>query len=156
MKGSETQPEVRVLALSSGGGHWVQLMRLKPAWEGMSVMYATVTSDAEEDVAGAKFCTIPDANRWHRFRLLWMAIKVTAIVIRWRPNAVVTTGAAPGLIALIVGHLLGARTVWVDSIANTKVMSLSGRMARRVSDVWLTQWPHLASEDGPHWRGAVL
>ncbi len=33
---------VRVLAVASGGGHWVQLLRLRPAWEGCDVAYATV------------------------------------------------------------------------------------------------------------------
>jgi hypothetical protein len=70
---------------------------------------------------------------------------------------VITTGSAPGLIALSMAkHLFGARTLWIDSIANCEQMSSSGLRARRFADVWLTQWPQLAGPDGPaHW-GAVL
>jgi hypothetical protein len=32
----------RVLAISSGGGHWVELMRLRPAFQDAIVSYATV------------------------------------------------------------------------------------------------------------------
>ena len=70
---------------------------------------------------------------------------------------VVTTGAAPGLMALVMGKLLaGSRTVWIDSIANTRRLSLSGRLAWPVADAWLTQWEHLARPGGPEHWGAVL
>ena len=31
----------RILAVSSGGGHWVELMRLRPAFEGHDVAFVT-------------------------------------------------------------------------------------------------------------------
>ncbi|WP_245893415.1 UDP-N-acetylglucosamine transferase subunit ALG14 [Devosia naphthalenivorans] len=68
-----------------------------------------------------------------------------------------TTGSFPALMALGVARmLLGARTIWIDSVANCQALSTSGRLARRVADVWLTQWPHLATVDGPEHWGAVL
>ena len=33
---------------------------------------------------------------------------------------------------------------------------MSGRVAGRVADLWLTQWPHLARDEGPFCRGSVL
>jgi len=68
----------------------------------------------------------------------------------------VTTGSAPGLLALRLARLLGMRTVWIDSVANVEELSLSGRKARRYADLWLTQWPHLAKEQGPEYRGSLL
>ena len=48
------------------------------------------------------------------------------------------------------------RTIWLDSIANSEELSGSGQHAKRWADAWLTQWPHLATPDGPdHW-GMVL
>ncbi len=32
----------RVLAIASGGGHWVQLLRLQPAFAGLDVAYCSV------------------------------------------------------------------------------------------------------------------
>lgn len=78
------------------------------------------------------------------------------IVIRERPDVVVTTGAAPGLVVLALARLLGARTVWVDSIANAERLSLSGRLAEGRADLVLTQWPELAREGGPRYLGGVL
>ena len=50
----------KLLAISSGGGHWVQLLRLRPAFDGCEVVYATVREGYREDVGGAEFRLIPD------------------------------------------------------------------------------------------------
>ena len=50
--------------------------------------------------------------------------------MRLRPDVVITTGAAPGYFAVRIGKLLGARVVWVDSIANAEELSLSGPEGR--------------------------
>jgi UDP-N-acetylglucosamine:LPS N-acetylglucosamine transferase len=145
-----------VLAIASGGGHWVQLLRLRKAWEDRLVVYATVNPALYTDVAGKEFYTVPDANRWKKMALLKSMFSVAALMFKLRPRIVITTGAAPGLFALLFGKLFGARTVWIDSIANASEMSLSGRLARHISDQWLTQWEELAGPKGPHFHGAVL
>lgn len=69
---------------------------------------------------------------------------------------VLSTGAAPGYIAVRLGKLIGAKTIWIDSIANVEHLSMAGELAGQHADLWLTQWPHLAKADGPHFHGAVL
>jgi UDP-N-acetylglucosamine:LPS N-acetylglucosamine transferase len=149
-------PRRRVLAVASGGGHWMQLIRLRPAFEGCEVEFASVHPMYAADVPGCRFHRIADANRWNPHRLLLTAARLMWVLLRFRPDVVVTTGAAPGVLALLLARRLGRRTVWVDSIANLEQMSMSGQRARRHADLWLTQWPHLAAADGPQYRGSVL
>jgi hypothetical protein len=59
-------------------------------------------------------------------------------------------------VAIRLGRLIGARTVWIDSIANVETLSLSGAKIGRYVDLWLTQWPHLAKPEGPEFKGAVI
>lgn len=146
----------KILAVASGGGHWVQLLRLRPAFEGCKVSYVTVQSAYADEVPGARFHAVTDATRWSRWDLLKMMTQVAWVVVRERPDVVVTTGAAPGVVALRVGKWLGAKTVWLDSIANVESMSLSGMKVRPFADLWLTQWTHLALPNGPVFVGAVL
>jgi UDP-N-acetylglucosamine:LPS N-acetylglucosamine transferase len=146
----------KVLAVASGGGHWVQLQRMLSAFEGMEIAYVTTLPSYRDHVAPARFYTVCDASLWNKFRLLRMAIKVVWIVLREKPDLVISTGAAPGYFAIRVGKWIGARTVWVDSIANAEKLSLSGRKVGPYADLWLTQWPHLARPEGPRFEGAVL
>lgn len=146
---------VKVLAIASGGGHWVQLLRLRPAWEGCDVSYATVHADCASEVPGHRFFSFRDVSRKNLGDLPKMLLEVWRIVRAVRPDVVVTTGAAPPLFALGFARVLGARTLWIDSIANSEQLSDSGRLARFVAGARVTQWPALATDDVKHW-GRVL
>lgn len=149
--------KTKVLALSSGGGHWVQLLRLRPAFASCDVVFATVEEGYRANVdPDARFHLIPPATRWNKLGLLRTFFAIFRIFWRERPDVVISTGAAPGYFAIRIGKLLGARTIWVDSIANGEELSLSGKKAGPHAALWLTQWAHLAQPDGPHYRGSVL
>ena len=159
------KPTRRVLAVASGGGHWIQLLRLSPAWEGCAVTYVTTTDgfrDQLETEAKAKglpkpgYHVVPEANRWQKLRLVRQLAALAWVVLRTRPHAVITTGAAPGYFAIRLGRLMGAKCAWVDSIANAEELSLSGKRVGPHADLWLTQWEDIATEDGPEYKGAVL
>lgn len=155
----------RVMAVASKGGHWVQLMRLSPAWEGCEVTYVSTdrgyAAEIEEmnhnsNGPPARFMTVRDASRLAKINIVIQAVGVLVALIRTRPQVIVTTGAAPGFFAVALGNLIGARTIWIDSIANADELSLSGRKAKRFATLCLTQWPHLTEPDGPLYEGAVL
>jgi UDP-N-acetylglucosamine:LPS N-acetylglucosamine transferase len=146
----------RVLAISSGGGHWVQLLRLRPAFEGCEVTFATVRDGYRTDVGEADFRLIRDANRWSKLDLIRSAFAIFRLLLRLRPDVVITTGAAPGYFAARIGKCLGARVIWVDSVANADELSLSGQKAGSFVDLWLTQWLHLSNKNGPEYLGNVL
>lgn len=146
----------KVLAISSGGGHWVQLLRLMPAFEGANLVYATVNPGYAADVAGNEFRLIHDGNRHQKLALLKSAYSVLILLLIERPDFIISTGAAPGYFALRFGKLLRMRTIWVDSVANAEEMSMSGRKVGNCADLWLTQWAHLATEQGPSHFGNVL
>ncbi|MCW5722948.1 MAG: glucuronosyltransferase [Devosia sp.] len=147
----------RILVVSSGGGHWAELCRLMPALEGLDVTFASVRPEYAAQLAGRPYRLVPD---FHRLDLKAAPLAVwtmARLLLELRPHIVLSTGAAPGLLALALGKwLLGARTIWIDSLASSETLSGSGRVARFVSDSWLTQWPHLARPNGPHFWGAVL
>jgi UDP-N-acetylglucosamine:LPS N-acetylglucosamine transferase len=146
----------RLLAISSGGGHWVQLLRLRPAFEGCDVTYATVRQGYRADVSDGNFVVVGDCNRAKKLRLIISALGIFALLLRMRPDVIVSTGAAPGFLALRLGRLLGAKTIWIDSVANGEELSMSGRLVGRYADLWLTQWQHLARDGGPDFKGSVL
>lgn len=147
----------RVVAIASGGGHWIQLQRLRPALAGCDVAYVSVYADYAEDLPGERFYVVTDFTRLNLAKLFLLVPQMIRIMLKERPDVVITTGSAPGLIGLAVAKIFTrARTIWIDSIANAETMSSSGKQARRFADQWLTQWPQLAKPDGPdHW-GAVL
>lgn len=147
----------KVLFVSSSGGHWIQLRRLRPAFQGWRRDYACTNAGYRSTIdADERFFGVPEATRWNKVRLVRQALTVLWILLRTRPEVVVSTGASPGFFAMFFGRFLCRRTIWVDSIANVDELSLSGQMVRRFADLWLTQWEHLARPEGPKYVGSLI
>ena len=147
---------VKVLAVASSGGHWTQLLRIRRAFESSDVAFVTVLESYRNEVPGNRFYCVNDANRWNKLGLIVLAFRVARIIVKEKPDVVVSTGAAPGFFALLWGRLFGAKTIWLDSVTNIDQLSMSGSLVGRYADLWLTQWPHLAKPKGPQYSGAVL
>nr|WP_309029495.1 glycosyltransferase [Pelagicoccus enzymogenes] len=132
------------------------MLRLRPAFEGHRVVFATTQEDYRAEVPGAEFHRIPDGTRWNKIKLLKSAWGIFRLILKIKPDVIITTGAAPGYFAIRLGKLLRKNTVWIDSIANAEELSLSGKKAQEHATLWLTQWKHLAKPEGPHFYGNVL
>jgi hypothetical protein len=146
----------RVLAVASAGGHFNQLMQLRPGLETQSVTYVTTAEGLAAKFGAHPAVRVPDCNADTPFRAFACFMVMGWQMAKIWPHAVVTTGALPGLIAILWGRAFGARTLWVDSIANAETLSTSGRIARRIAHVTLSQWPAVAEAEGVEFRGAVL
>jgi UDP-N-acetylglucosamine:LPS N-acetylglucosamine transferase len=152
----DSMKKKKIMLVASSGGHWIQLNCLLPAFEGYEQIFVTTEPNYRSCVGNNQFLLVPDASRWSKMRSIWLAFVVFTHVLRVRPKVVVSTGAAPGFFALFFGKKLGARTIWLDSIANVEELSMSGRMAGKHADLWLTQWEHLAIPGGPRYVGSLL
>jgi UDP-N-acetylglucosamine:LPS N-acetylglucosamine transferase len=140
----------KILAVASLGGHWMQLLRIcSELSQTHTIAYVTTNADAASmlPTPGATLHTVADFSRWDAWRLPGVLWRLCRIIRRERPRAVITTGAAPGLMAILAARLMGVRTLWIDSIANAATLSGSGAMARRIAHHTFTQWSQLADAE---------
>lgn len=149
--------KLRILMISSCGGHWIQMNRLKPAFADEQLFFASTEPTYAQFNPREPFYYVPEASRTSSpWRILSQALRVFSILRKVRPDIVVTTGAAAGFFAVYIGKKLGIKTIWVDSIANVDEISLSGRKAAKYADLFITQWEDLAYPGGPEYHGAVI
>lgn len=155
----------RILAIASGGGHWIQLFRMRPAFDGHRLVYAstmqgmqaTIADDAKlRGQAVPEYVELPEANRWQKMKMAILLVKIALLLLRVRPHFIISTGAAHGYFAIRIGKLIGARTIWIDSFANAEEMSMSGRLIKPHASHCLSQWPDVARATGAEYHGAVL
>lgn len=147
---------MKVVAIASVGGHWIELLRLKPAFDGMDLIFISTNKACATMVEGHKFYTVTDASRWNKFKLLVSFFQVFKIVAKEKPDVVITTGAAPGLMGIVAGKILGRKTIWVDSIANVEELSMSGKISSKIASRIYTQWPQLANNVNIIYGGNIL
>lgn len=145
-----------VLAVASGGGHWEQLMLLRPTLAKYDIRFATTEPAIAAQHGIATVESLPDCNQNMPLRSLMCALAAGRIVLKHRPDVVISTGAAPGFFCILAGRLIGARTLWIDSVANGEALSMCGKLSKTFAHECWTQWEDLAAKTGTRYFGAVL
>lgn len=151
----------KVLAIASPGGHWIQLNKIcNPLEAEFDVVYVTPAAQYSSASSNRKIVSIVDAAADSKHKLIPLALQLLWIFIKERPTAIISTGAAPGAIAILLAKFLPIKTIWVDSIANVSVLSRSGRMVKKHADLIMTQWQPLSEKnsDGKDviYKGSIL
>ena len=137
----------KVLCVASKGGHWVELLRITtPLHQDYEVVYMSTHEKYANMVPGQEFFLMRDFSRWDAWKLIPEIFSQLRIQRKVKPYAVVSTGAAPGLISLFVAKLRGCKTIWIDSAASVEKPSASGRVAALFVDHAYTQWQELAND----------
>jgi len=134
---------MNIIFVSSFGGHWVQLTRVAKL-----ITYSRctfVTTKCLKETEGSP--TLTDFNFKNSYKSLNDLKKIYSTIKKINPDVVLSTGAAPGLLFLFIASLMGKKTIWVDSIANCKKISLSGKLAKLFCTKTLTQWPDLETPE---------
>lgn len=144
----------KVIFVSSPGGHFVQMSLLATNFEGCVVVstYQKCPSLLQVD----KYYKINDFSRDNPKVIFSVLYSAFSILLNEKPRLVITTGAAPGFVFVIIAKLFGIKSLWIDSIANSGKLSMSGRLAAFFGVVVLTQWPGLADGKRVIYQGSVI
>ena len=138
---------IKICLAASSGGHLSQLLKLSESWKSHETFCVTTTDVVERKIQEfGEVYVVGECNRNHPIRVVKVLLQCIRIVLRERPDVLISTGAAPGCMVCFLGKITGAKVIWIDSITNVERISLSGRMVRYISDLFLVQWPELAKQ----------
>ena len=152
---------MKICAGASAGGHMNQLLQLLEhtgAWPQQPTFYVTTLDELVSRLAEkGPVYVIGECNRHHPWRAFKTFLRCIVIAFKERPDVVITTGSMPLAFFCLISKFFGSRIVWIDSVANIEKFSMSGRLVRRFSDLFLTQWPELAEGDEKaEYVGAII
>jgi UDP-N-acetylglucosamine:LPS N-acetylglucosamine transferase len=136
----------RFLVVASNGGHLIQLLRLKPVFDKFNCIFVSTSPSPPKGINICDYHCVTDSNFNTKFKLLITFFQTFWLLIRLKPDFIITTGAAPGLFFILLGKFLGKKTIWIDSIANSSSISLSGKVASYFATYCVTQWSDLSTE----------
>lgn len=132
---------MKVALVCSSGGHLTQLHQLKPWWQKHERFWVTFKLPdsesllADEDVTWAHYPTTRNVR--NTIRNLWLAMRVLP---RRRPDVVVSDGAGVAFPFFLVARLLRIKTVYVEVYDRIDSPTLTGRMCRPLTSLFLVQW----------------
>lgn len=140
-------PRADLLLVCSTGGHLLQLLALREAWQEETRAWVTFSkSDAhallrDEHVVTAFGPTSRTFGLTAALNTLRNLVLAVRVVRRVRPAVILTTGAGIAVPFAWVGRAFGARVVYVESFTRIEGPSLSCRLIAPVATRIYGQWP---------------
>ena len=150
--------KLKICLAASAGGHLTQLLALADSWQGHDTFCVCTSEVVRSRLAKyGRSYIVGECNRQHPLQVLKVFLRCAVIALRERPHVVISTGAAAGCMQCFLCKCTGAKVIWRHSITNVERLSLSGRMVRHIADLFLVQWPELATKyRNVYFAGAVI
>ncbi len=158
---------MRILALLGSGGHTAEVLQLidqlSPDHEYQYVVghFDPLSVDMIRRPGPVHQVHYPRAKTTGKpmatLGTLWNGVQSLRILARNRPDAVISAGPSVAVPALYVAKLLGIRVIHIETAARVRTVSVSGRLAYRVADLYVVQWPQLTERlPGAVYAGRLL
>lgn len=145
-----------ILVISSSGGHFVQLSMLSNQLNCKKLVAVGTYLSQPTFINCDTYYSVSDFSRDNVHLAIKVFIQSIKILIVEKPELIITTGAAPGLIMLICSKLFKVKGLWIDSLANSKELSFSAKIARFLGFKVLTQSIQVSNKYGVEFHGRVI
>ena len=140
----------KVLFISSTGGHLSELLRLSPMFEKYDYHIVTEQKDANFDLekkyeGHVDFLSYGTKKNMltYPFRLIYNAFKSLKIYLRFRPDVIITTGTHTAGAMCIIGKLFRSNVIYIETLANIKTKTQTGRIIYHFADLFIVQWEEM-------------
>ena len=136
--------KLKICFAASTGGHFEQLMMLKPLMKKYDSFILTEKTDYE--VKNNNDIKIYKINQVNRKQILFPinmfinAIKSFAIFIKEKPDLVITTGVLAMIPMCLISKRFGKKLIYIESFAKISSPTLTGKFLYKYADQFYVQW----------------
>ena len=146
----------KICLVASQGGHLQQMIRLSPVFDSKDHFLITTETVLEKTVNHgiAQVYVIPDINEGRGVRnpfLFFKALRKTFNIFRVEmPSLIISTGSGVAVPAFIIARLMGIPSIYVESYARIRNISMAGKVCYRLTKHFYVQHEGLCK----HYRRA--
>jgi beta-1,4-N-acetylglucosaminyltransferase len=149
---------MKICLVCSHGGHYTETTRILDAFAGHDIFFATYQSDRAPEVAEIARAYFIENIGTSVVRMFGAIFWAAGVLLRERPDVVVSLGAEIAIPFFYLSKLLRIRTIFIESWCRVEDLSKTAQLVYPVADVFLVQWPELLAVCGPkaQYLGAVI
>lgn len=134
--------KLKICLVSSSGGHYEQLMKLRvllDKYSGIIVTEKTLINNKADYY-------FPQVNRKEIktiFKMINIIFKSIRILLKERPDVIISTGALSCIPICLIGKILGKKIIFIESFAKVNSPTLTGKYIYKFADLFIIQWEEL-------------
>lgn len=134
---------MKICFTASSGGHFEQIMMLKPLMDKYDSFIVTEKTNYLVANNKQKFYYIKQVNR-HELKFVYYMIynilKTITIFLKEKPDIVISTGALATIPMCIVAKLFKRKIIFIESFAKINSPTLTGKLLYKFADKFFVQW----------------
>ena len=137
---------VKICFAASSGGHYEQLLMLKPLMEKYDSFVLTEKTDYVSAVKGQKMYYLLQVNRREKsfiVRMICNVFRSLWIYLKERPDVVVCTGVLAMIPMCLLAKFFGKKLIYIESFAKVTSGTETGKLLYRFADEFYVQWEPL-------------
>ncbi len=137
----------KVIFISSTGGHLTELLQLSPLFDEFDSTIITEKTKANASLKKkySQPCyTLVYGTKNHLFsyvfKFSWNCLKSLYYYFKIKPDVIVTTGTHTAVPMCKIAHFFKKKVVYIETFANSKTPTQSGKMIYPIADLFIVQW----------------
>lgn len=137
----------KVMFISSTGGHFDELMQLKPLF--LKYDYHIVTEKDKstqklKNEYGRKISYLVYGTRKkiikYPFVFTYNILKTIYLYAKYRPKYIVTTGTHTAGPMCYIGKIFGSKIIYIETFASINKKTVTGKLIYPIADLFIVQW----------------
>lgn len=135
--------KIKICFAASSGGHFEQLMMLKPLMEKYDSLIITEETSYSTKSSGAKMYYMKQVNRREKGFIPNMIINLVRsvqIYIKEKPDVVICTGVLTMIPICLISKVFRKKLIYIESFAKVTTPTETGRLLYKFADQFYVQW----------------
>ncbi len=137
------QKKVKICFVASSGGHYEQLMMLKPLMDKYDSFVLTEWTEYNAEIKGVKTYYLKQVNRKEQtffWRMIKNSILSLKIFLKEKPDLVICTGVLATIPMCLVAKAARKKLIYIESFAKVNSPTETGKLLYRFADQFYVQW----------------
>ena len=140
----------KVLFISSTGGHFDELLQLKPLFKKYNSYIITEKDKSNEslkEIYGDKMYFLPYGTRaklfTYIFKYFYLCLRTVYLYFKIRPKVIITTGTHTAVPMCYIAKIFGSKVIFIETFANRTSGTVAGKLVYPIADTFVVQWEEM-------------
>ena len=140
------QNNLKICFAASSGGHFEQIMMLKPLMDSYESFIVTEKTSYAANIENRKVYYLKQVNRKELtcvHKMLINILKSIHIYLKEKPDVIICTGVLAMIPLCLLVKKHGKKLIYIESFAKVTSPTLSGKLMYKYADQFYVQWKQM-------------
>lgn len=139
----DDKKKIKICFAASSGGHYEQLLMLKPLMEKYDSFVITEKTNYSAETKGEKIYYLNQVNRKEKnfictmIQNVWKSI---GIYRKEKPDVIICTGVLAMIPICMISKIMGKELIYIESFAKVTSPTETGKLLYKFADRFYVQW----------------